>query len=289
MIRRLSILAMAFFMSIQIHVNAVENESDLGEISQSSKKRKLEEKVKPEVADEIYMYSDNRPKTSHVFTLDLSEQKWEQEDFDSYEFIDRRRFQVYETVEKILEAEKFVSLNNWCAEDEEGGRISGVFGRFISRKLNDVFIVGCQYRDKFLSPQFKKTGWDTDSRVLRPIKTKWNIREEESDKPGLVKVLCTEFSWRWVDLSIHFMNKWIYSYKNVKDVPTKKLTERLYANIRKKGLENSIMRISVIVNKDSHYSFNIIYDNESQENKARTFLLKLKEDLNEKFNKKPLT
>ena len=205
------------------------------------------------------MYSDTKPKSKCIFTLDLSGNTWKHDEAGK-DVYGRRIFQIYNTTEEILKDNRFVSLLSYCTGEKKNS-ICGVFGRFVSEKLETSIVINYQYRNKSLSTCFDRTEFRVDDRINKPITKKWSIvKKEKTDTDDYVDVPCMELSWKWVDLVIHSINVFVYDYKSIEDRAKSEFTKHLYANINNKGLENSLIRLSVIANKQSHYSFNVIYE-----------------------------
>lgn len=267
MIRKLSILILALIMSA-------------GAIASS--KRKIEDDIGPDAkrvspVELPYMYPDEQPRSKHVFTLDFSAQEWKYGGKNS----DMRILQVYDNIAQILGNEGFL-LTPSCSSLKPNKTIT-IFGRYVQGKLRESLIVACEYRVGSLSPFFEKVEFMVDSRIKRPFEEKWDIQHKEDEPSIREPVSCTDFTWKWADSAIHYINRDIDSYDQFIDPNKGKLTKHIYKTIKKNGLENTLMRISVVANNNSLYSFNIMYNNVDEEAKGTRFLLDLKEALYGKF------
>jgi hypothetical protein len=224
--------------------------------------------------DGVDMYPDTKPQSKQVFVVDWSEgQRWKAPETSL------RRTQLFEILEESLKNKGFISLPGYCWSGTDS-KIAEVFGRFVDGRLKDCFIVECQYRERSLATSFGEATGRTDGRIYRSFKEKWHIRSKDSDVSGLTDYSCTELSWKWVDFSIHSMNFFIRnSYEDITSPNGSLFCKRLYETIRRKGLEHTLMRIAVVVNKDFHYSFHAIYETQEQENVTTEFLTQLQKEL----------
>lgn len=238
-----------------------------------------------EIEENTDMYPDEKPKSKCIFTLDLSQkQKWEDKEYDeSYKDINIRRNQINATTREILREVGFIFLPGYFCPGNADNKISSVFGNFISGKLKNCLIVECQYHERSLSTRFEKIDGYTETRTHRPLKEKWNILSSKADSDYLMEESCTELSWKWVNFALHNINFFVNKYTDITDPIVSTFCKRLYEKIKRKSLEKTFIRLSVVVNTDRYYSFNVIFNNENEEKIGKNFLLEIKDKLSKNF------
>ena len=221
----------------------------------------------------LFEYSDAKPKFKNVCVLDLSENKvWGDENCDEESM---RIQQSVTTVEQLFQAKSFIPLSDYFFCNHN--KLFQIYGRFSSGKLKECVAVQNEYYGRSLSPHFQKRDRFFDPRT-DPSKT-WHISRNKNQGLLLEKKEFMECSWNYIDLALHWMHSYIESFKDLKYPMESVFCERLYKKIRTKGLEKTLIRIAIVVNRNHEYSFNVVFDTKEEEEKGKKFLISFSDSL----------
>lgn len=220
-------------------------------------------------------YADTKPKYQQVFELDLSEGHiWNDQCYEQ-KVLHLRRWQTLTKAQDLLKTINFVPFHRNFSWDET--KTTLLFGRLYKGRLKECLLVDVQYQDNSLLPNFQKqVGW-VNPRTKQVIN--WHIFT--SIPNGILSQgSAIEMSWKWVDFSIHgIIGSHARRYEDVGDPMLGVICKRMYQRIRRKGLENSIIRLAITVNDYHSYSFNVVYDTENEKKSGKALLYELKEAL----------
>ena len=224
--------------------------------------------------DTVEMYSDEMPKSKLVFTLDLSKDNEWRDGWCEKESINIRMKQVWENL-----CTQFTKCNFY------------VFSEYPSSSpRKGDHIIGKLYENKLESCLFLRSYYVSDDNpsadTLAFTQIEGKVRQEYFS-PSRWKIYSpclgrysgfnfSEMSWKDVAASIIEINSNRIYPENMDEETM--IYEKLYLNIQTHGLENSIVRLAVQVNKSFQFSFYTVYDTEEQ-NQNESALLKQFESL----------
>lgn len=194
-------------------------------------------------------YSNLKPSATHIYTIDMKECLAEANIAED----DKLMVMQKKIARAFSEIDLYNLCGSFCSSDNS---IAYVLGNIMPSKLGECVIVDIQYKEKALKPKFEKIECITYPRT-KQIQD-WSVQIDECIE--FVDDSCIRMSWKWVDMAIHRMNDTL-DYNNKKEYS---LCKSLYKKIENEKLENALTRLSVVVDADDQYAFNIVYESLEQ-------------------------
>ncbi len=200
----------------------------------------------------VEQYSDEMPKSQLVLTVARPNKKiWENPTQDEGYNQDLR---LHKTTKFILEflKERRIYTSGYESLNYRNS-VDYFFGNFYSGELKDYLI--------YLNIQ---NHFDRDFPLLRQEQLYTKNKEKE---------VFTQGSWKWVSRSLSnsfdFMNR---VPKSTHSLVSTILRERISSSLQKKGLQKSLIRLSVVVNQKNLYSFFILWNTEEEKKEGEAFV-----------------
>lgn len=216
--------------------------------------------------------SDEKPKSKCAFRLDLSEvQEWHSD----YKIIKIQKAIKY--IDELFLQRGMIKLPGHYYFGSNSNFFV-VYGKFVSKKLTDCVSVDVQYSVRSRSSHLNKV--DVHTYLITDYSKLWYIDGNKKEENNLItKKKFMEGSWNFISATIRWTHYYIANYKGFEKPKEAVFCKHFYERVRKKGLENSLHRVAIVVNDDRNYSFNALYSTKEEEKKCTNFLLSTFGDL----------
>ena len=187
-----------------------------------------------------YDYSDAKPRIRSVFSADISQfGEWKSD--DGYNRMD----ECWKTLEAILEKINFKGLS----VRHQSGRLGNTDNDFIFGRLDS--------QQRLIDCLFVHLEYSTRSRSL-------HLSPSECDTYDYKPAVHMALSWRYTNTAYRSIFETIQCYGTDNEI----IAERVPGRVNRKGLEQSFLRIGIVINDDYTVSFYNAFETPEQQEKG---------------------